>query len=209
MNSPFHPMVRKTLNRNVNSWEPSSACLHSVALSELADRAPHAPYESKYCFAFGNSRAKFRRATSPGDGLKRLGLRVPDGQDSAFRAAGLDLNPVGKGGSLRGVQKHSPVVLWIDRVADLSRPAATQSLRRILKSQIQMNGEHQIPAHLRLHSRGIDQQSSRPRANARCIHDTIETDRFDGHSDINCCRRSQTSTAGHHLLLNNTRSAVN
>jgi hypothetical protein len=178
MTSSFNPIVRRSFNQTVSSWDGASPCVHSSELRELTDRAPHAPNESKYCFVFRKFRATFRRTTSACDALKRWGLKGPGGQDSALRAARRDLNAVGGRASLRVVQKHSPEELLFGSVADLSRAAATQSIHCILKSQIQTTAEHEIRAKFRFELPADDQQlHCRDICKARQIQRTIHTHR--------------------------------
>src|SRR5258705_12258620 len=80
-------MVRRRLDRMVNSWKRGSTCGRLGVLRELACRAPHAPSESQFHFVFGELCAKIRRTTSDRDALKRLQPRPSDGTNSAVNAA--------------------------------------------------------------------------------------------------------------------------
>src|SRR5438045_2575164 len=87
MNSPFHPMVRRTFNRMVNSWERASDCRHPGALREPAYRAPHVPFELRSHFAFEELRAQARRVTQARDAVVQLITDTSDGVHSAIKAA--------------------------------------------------------------------------------------------------------------------------
>src|ERR1700730_4257515 len=86
MYPPFQSTVRRTLNRVNSSWQRTPTCEHSVALQELAYRAPYAPCESRSRFAFDGHRPKFGGATSDCDALNGLRLTTSDIKDSAVKA---------------------------------------------------------------------------------------------------------------------------
>jgi hypothetical protein len=174
MNSPFHPMVRKTLNRVVNSWERASACGHSGALPELAYRAPHAPCESQSRFAFGELRAKFRRTTSDRDALERLRLRTSDLNNSAVKAASrVSKRPYTT--ASEHVHKYQvPGRMWNDRVAEVNCAARNRRRLGTVECLRQTVPQCEIRAQLRFESSANDPLSRVTRTTiARPIQHTI------------------------------------
>lgn len=181
MNSPFRQTDRPTLSRMDSSRRPASACGHSDASLEPAYRPPHAPYESKPRFTFGELPAKFCIATLDGDTSKRLRLRTSDSQDSALKAAIGDLNTTRKTASPRVHKRHVSDRIWSDRVADLNCAAAIQRMLGIVECLIQTILTHEIRAQLQFQSlanyprsRRTRAATSRPTQHTIVIHRLVE-----------------------------------
>lgn len=173
MNSPSHPMVRRTLNRMANSWERASACGHSGAL-EFAYRAPHAPCESQSRFAVGELRAKFRRTTSDRDALERLRLRTSNGNNSSVRAASRVSNRPDTTASEHVHKNQVPGRMWSEGLAEVNCAARNRRRLGIVECLRQTVPQCEIRAQLLFESSANDPLSRVTRATiARPIQHTI------------------------------------
>ena len=174
MNSPFHLIVRRTLNRTVSSWEPVSARGRSRTRRESAYSAPHAPYKSECRPAASELRAEFCRRTSDGDGLKQLRLRTFDRQIFALKASRTEWNSVGGIACPCVYPKQFPGRVWSIQVAELNPSAGTQRVLGIVQCLRQPIPEHDIRAQLRFHLLVTDPRSFRALPKARHIQRTID-----------------------------------
>lgn len=169
MNSPSHPMVRRTLNRMVNSWERASACGHSGA-RELAYRAPHAPCELQSRFAVGELRAKFRRTTWDRDALERLRLSTSNGNNSSVKAASRVSNRPDTTASEHVHWNQVPGRMWSEGVVEVNCAARNRRKLGIVECLRQC----EIRAQLLFESSANDPLSRVTRATiARPIQHTI------------------------------------
>lgn len=185
MTSTFNPKAPRTFNWTFGVWWIGSVCGRSVAHPELALLPPHAPSESRYRFAFKKARARFHEECYASKAVKRLRQRTTGGQDFGLKATSQVLNPVRKTGSLCVEQSQSTHRLFSYRVTYLSCRAASPLIDDLLKSVIQATDEQKIRAQLPLRWRAIKQQSSHLLGlPARCIQDTIETDRLTEASQL-------------------------
>jgi hypothetical protein len=185
MNSPFHLIVRRPLNRTISSWEPVSARGHSRTLRKSAYSAPHAPHKSEYRPAASELRAEFCRRDSDGDGLKQLRLRTFDPQIFALKASKTDWNSVGGIACLCVYRKQFPRRVWSVPVAELNPCAWIQRVLCIVQCLRQTIPEHEIRAQLRFQLPPNNQQSQRPPVpRARQIQGTIETHRLTEASQL-------------------------
>ncbi len=149
MNSPFHPTVRRALKRKASSCEPASTCGHSRTLKGSAYSAPHAPYNSECCTAFGDLRTKFRRPILTGYALKGFRPRTCDRKNSAFKAPSRELNSLGKTASARVYRKQFPGRVWSVHVPELNPCAWIQRVLRIVQCLRQAIPEYEMRAQLR------------------------------------------------------------